>query len=89
MPDMKLPPQAPVNKGYTSEDMMLQMAALLSEKDDIIEQKSDVIAEQKKRIAMLEEPYDYAERLFKSVFCFLQFLDYSTKRDLYQRWSVN
>ena len=55
MSDMKLPPQAPVNKEKTSEDMMLQMAALLSEKDDIIEQKSDVIAEQKRRIAMLEE----------------------------------
>ena len=55
MSDMKLPPQPPVNKGNTSEDIMLQMAALLSEKDDIIEQKSDVIAEQKKRIAMLEE----------------------------------
>lgn len=34
---------------------MTQMAALLSEKDDIIEQKIDVIAQQKKRIAMLEE----------------------------------
>lgn len=53
--DMKLPLQAPVNKGNTSEDIMLQMVALLSEKNDIIEQKSDVIAEQKKRIAMLEE----------------------------------
>jgi transposase len=31
------------------------MAVLLSEKEDIIEQKSDVIAEQQKRIAMLEE----------------------------------
>jgi transposase len=37
------------------ESIMAQMAVLLSEKDDIIEQKIDVIAQQKKRIAMLEE----------------------------------
>jgi transposase len=53
--DMKLPPKAPVNNEKKPDDLMRQMAALLSEKDDIIEQKSDVIAEQKRRIAMLEE----------------------------------
>ena len=53
--DMKLPPHAPANNEKKPDDLMRQMAALLSEKDDIIEQKSDVIAEQKRRIAMLEE----------------------------------
>jgi len=33
---------------------MTQMQALLAEKEDVIEQKSEVIAEQKKRIALLE-----------------------------------
>jgi transposase len=52
---MKLAPQDTENKAKLHLDAMSQMTALLSEKDDIIEQKTDVIAEQKKRIAMLEE----------------------------------
>ena len=52
---MKLPPQDTENKAKTSANVMSRMTVLLSEKDDIIEQKTDVIAEQKKRIAMLEE----------------------------------
>ncbi|MFQ3191732.1 MAG: transposase [Paraglaciecola sp.] len=52
---MKLPPQDTENKTKLHLDAMSQMTALLSEKDVIIEQKTDVIAEQKKRIAMLEE----------------------------------
>lgn len=55
MYSMKLPPQYTEKQTKTSDNRMAQMAALLSEKDDIIEKKSDVIAEQKKRIAMLEE----------------------------------
>jgi transposase len=52
---MKLAPQDTENKAKASESLMSRLAALLSEKDDIIEQKTDVIAEQKRRIAMLEE----------------------------------
>lgn len=52
---MKLRPQDTETQPEKPESIMAQMAVLLSEKDDIIEQKIDVIAQQKKRIAMLEE----------------------------------
>ena len=52
---MKLRPKDTETHANKPESIMAQMAVLLSEKDDIIEQKIDVIAQQKKRIAMLEE----------------------------------
>jgi len=52
---MKLPPQANKNNTLTPDDVMSQMQALLSEKDNIIDKKTDVIAAQKHRIEILEE----------------------------------
>ncbi|WP_404342656.1 transposase [Pseudoalteromonas mariniglutinosa] len=52
---MKLPPQASIHQAFSADYIMSQMQALLSEKDDIIDKKSDVIAGQKKRIKLLEE----------------------------------
>jgi len=52
---MKLPPQANKNVHLSPVDIMSQMQVLLSEKDDIIDKKSDVIASQKHRIEILEE----------------------------------
>jgi hypothetical protein len=52
---MKLPPQSTETQDKTSDDIMTRMQVLLSEKDDIIEKKSDVISEQQKRIQLLEE----------------------------------
>lgn len=51
---MKLPPQATESKQEKPTGMMTQMKALLAEKDDLIDQKSEVIAQQKKRIELLE-----------------------------------
>jgi len=45
---MKLRPQSIETQAESPDSLMAKMAALLSEKDDVIEQ-------QKKRIAMLEE----------------------------------
>jgi transposase len=55
MCSMKLRPQDTKIQANKPESIMARMAALLSEKDDIIQQKTDVIAQQKKRIAMLGE----------------------------------
>jgi transposase len=52
---MKLAPKDKNNQGFTSNDTLSKMQALLSQKDDIINKKSDVIAEQKRRIKVLEE----------------------------------
>lgn len=52
---MKLPPQPIENKKESPDDIMTRVNVLLSEKDDIISKKSEVIANQKKRIEMLEE----------------------------------
>jgi len=52
---MKPPLQANKNEASLPVDVMSQMQALLSEKDDIIDKKSDVIASQKHRIELLEE----------------------------------
>ncbi len=52
---MKPPPQVNENKALPSTDIMSQMQVLLSEKDDIIDKKSDVIAQQQHRIEILEE----------------------------------
>ena len=52
---MKLPPQSTETQDKTSDDIMTRMQVLLSEKDDIIAKKSDVISEQQKRIQLLEE----------------------------------
>jgi transposase len=50
---MKLRPQSTENKQETSADDMAKMHDLLIEKDEVIDQKSEVIAEQKARIALL------------------------------------
>lgn len=52
---MKLPPHTNKNNTLTPSDVMSQMQALLSEKDNIIDKKTDVIAAQKHRIEILEE----------------------------------
>jgi len=52
---MKLPPNTNKNKPTPSIDTLSAMHVLLSEKDDIIDKKSDVIASQKHRIEILEE----------------------------------
>jgi transposase len=52
---MKIRPQANEKKEKAPDDIMSSMHALLAKKEEVIQKKSDVIAEQKKRIAMLEE----------------------------------
>ena len=52
---MESPRNTNKNKHIPSIDAMSKMQALLSEKDDIIDRKSDVIASQKHRIEILEE----------------------------------
>lgn len=52
---MELPSKANKNDDLASVDIMSQIQALLSEKDAIIGKKSDVIAQQKQRIELLEE----------------------------------
>ena len=54
MHGMKIPPQTTENKQDSSADILSQMRALLVEKDDVIEQKSEVISELKKRVEILE-----------------------------------
>ena len=54
-PPIKLPPHINENQPLPSVDIMSQMQTLLAEKDDIIEKKSDVITQQKRRIEILEE----------------------------------
>ena len=54
MHGMKIPPQITENKQESSADILSQMRALLVEKDDVIEQKSEVISELKKRVEILE-----------------------------------
>ena len=51
---MNIPPQTTENPIESSADLWSQMRALLAEKDDIIEQKSEVISELKKRVEILE-----------------------------------
>ena len=51
---MNIPPQTTENTIELSADLWSQMRALLAEKDDIIEQKSEVISELKKRVEILE-----------------------------------
>ena len=55
IPPIKLPPHINENQPLPSVDIMSQMQTLLAEKDDIIEKKSDVITQQKRRIEILEE----------------------------------
>jgi transposase len=52
---MKLPPQQTAKPIDTPDDISTQVQSLLAEKDDIIDKKSEVISEQKRRIALLEE----------------------------------
>ena len=52
---MKTPLQASDYKDKPLDDTLSQVSALLSEKDDIIDKKSEVIAWQKQRIELLEE----------------------------------
>ncbi len=59
---MKLPPHTNENNNVSPDDIMTQMQSLLlkkevalQEKNDIIDKKSDVIAQQKQRIEILEE----------------------------------
>ena len=51
---MKSPPQTTEKKQETSVDIMAKMQSLLAEQADVIDQKSEVIAEQQKRIELLE-----------------------------------
>ncbi len=52
---MKTPLQPSENKEHSLDDTLSQVSALLSEKDNIIDKKSEVIAWQKQRIELLEE----------------------------------
>ena len=52
---MKLPPKQTAKPIEPFDDIMTQMQSLLAEKTHIIDKKSEVIAEQKQRIALLEE----------------------------------
>ncbi|WP_143869684.1 IS66 family transposase [Catenovulum sediminis] len=59
---MKMSPKAQSNQASTSVETTTEMAALLSEKDDIIDKKSEVIAWQQQRIALLEEYLNLANQ---------------------------
>lgn len=52
---MKLPPKPTENTNENTSEMMARLQALLSEKDELIDIKSELIDWQKQRIAFLEE----------------------------------